>query len=421
MKLTKHLLITFLLFLYFSFISLVSCNKVDETIDKIVTSIEIENVKTYSDNKLQENLSFINKGSVIVNKDNNTIKVDKMELKDKITFDIKLTNNSFMDIKSNIMVSCLNNSQLFEEIDINIDDKHYHGMNAYTNWYTLGMKDDDKTKTFSVTVSYDTTLVKDRKDTEFTLKIENDPVMASTDKPELKSNELGLKTLQDLILFRNAINNKYDYKNTIFKLLNSIDGENKEFDGINNTDNKLDKVTIDGNNHTIKNIKPKIQDNGGIFKINTSVLTIKNLIIDNIQIETTKDKNQSYAGALIAKNYATVTFDNIKIINSSIKNNWQCGGFVGYSETYSPSFKNCQIENTFIGGKNATSGCFFGLGVVDIKLEECTSKNVTLYTDGLTWDSTQKLQNNYYVGHLYGKTLTTTNCKEENITITDKE
>ena len=188
-----------------------------------------------------------------------------------------------------------------------------------------------------------------------------------------------------------------------------------------NNHNKLDNVVIDGNNHSIKNIKLPVQDNGGFISYNTSKLTIKNIIFDNFMVETTTDKNQTYAGVIIGKNYANVMFENVKVINSKVKNNWQCGGFVGYSETYTPTFKDSEIENTYIGGKNATSGCFFGLGVVDIKLENCKAKNVKLFTDGLTWDSTQKLNNNYYVGHLYGKTLTTTNCKEENVTVVDKE
>ena len=421
MKKFKHLIFVLTLLISLSFITFTSCKKIDDTKDKILTSIEISNVKTYSDDKLQENLEFVNKGSVIINKDNNTIKVDKMEPKDKITLDIKVTNDSFMDVKSNVVISSLNNSELFKEMDILIDEKHYHGMNAYTNWYTLGMKDDNKSKLFSVTISYPKAYIVTKNDTEYTIKIENDVVMASMDKNELKEKDLGIKTLQDLTLLKDAINNEYDFKGHTFKLLASIDGENKEFTSILNNHNKLDNVVIDGNNHSIKNLKLPVQDNGGFISYNTSKLTIKNIIFDNFMVETTTDKNQTYAGVIIGKNYANVMFENVKVINSKVKNNWQCGGFVGYSETYTPTFKDSEIENTYIGGKNATSGCFFGLGVVDIKLENCKAKNVKLFTDGLTWDSTQKLNNNYYVGHLYGKTLTTTNCKEENITVVDKE
>lgn len=421
MKKFKYLIIGLTLLISLSFFAFTSCKKIDDTKDKILTTVEISNVKTYSDDKLQENLGFVNKGNVIVNKDNNTIKVDKMEPKDKITLDIKVTNDSFMDVKSNIIISSINNSELFEEMDIVIDEKHYHGMNAYTNWYTLGMKNDDKSKSFSVTISYPKSYITNKKDTEYTLKIENDVVMASVEKNELKEKELGLKTLQDLTLFKDAVNNGYNFKDNTFKLLTSIDGENKEFTSILNNHNKLDSVIIDGNNHSIKNIKLPVQDNGGLISYNTSKLTIKNIIFDNFMIATTTDKNQTYAGVIIGKNYANVTFENVKVINSKVKNNWQCGGFVGYSETYAPTFKDSGIENTFIGGKNASAGSFFGLGVVDIKLENCKAKNVKLFTDGLTWDSTQKLNNNYYVGHLYGKTLTTTNCTEENVTVVDKE
>ena len=212
MKKFKYLIIGLTLLISLSFFAFTSCKKIDDTKDKILTTVEISNVKTYSDDKLQENLGFVNKGNVIVNKDNNTIKVDKMEPKDKITLDIKVTNDSFMDVKSNIIISSINNSELFEEMDIVIDEKHYHGMNAYTNWYTLGMKNDDKSKSFSVTISYPKSYITNKKDTEYTLKIENDVVMASVEKNELKEKEENtiIKNTNDELINKENINLEQD-------------------------------------------------------------------------------------------------------------------------------------------------------------------------------------------------------------------
>lgn len=398
-------------------LTLLGCKKIDDIKDDILTSIKIENVKTYSSNVEQNNLSFINNGKITITE--NTIYVENMEPKDKITFDITLKNDSIVDIKTQILLYNFENNDLFKEMEITIDDKKYFGMNAYTNWYSLKTDDTNKEKKINVTIYYPDEKIANKTSNSYKIKVENEAMLLTADSVLLENKELGIKSTTDFILFKDAINNGHDFKDSTIKLLDNLNFENNTISPIVNNKNKMENVTIDGNNHTIRNIKIEKGDNGGIISYNTSKLTITNLTIENINIETTQDKNQTYAGSIIGKNYANVTFENVFIKNASITNNWQCGGYVGYSETYSPAFVNCSIENSFIGGKNATAGCFFGLGVVDISLENCTSKNVKLYTDGLTWDSTQKLNSNYYVGHLYGKKLTTTSCKEENVTVVD--
>ena len=126
----------------------------------------------------------------------------------------------------------------------------------------------------------------------------------------------------------------------------------------------------------------------------------------------------------MAKNYSKSVFENIVVKNSKVENNWQCGGIVGFAEGYSggtdQTFNNCKVENTFVGGTNATAGTLFGLGIVSVAVNDCTATNVNLYTDGLTWGSTQKQYNNFWVGSLYGKTLTVTNSTETNVVVVDK-
>lgn len=409
-----YLLIS-LLFIYS--LTLLGCKKIDDIKDDILTSIKIENVKTYSSNVEQNNLSFINNGKITITE--NTILVENMEPKDKITFDIILKNDSIVDIKTQILLYNLENNDLFKEMEITIDDKKYLGMNAYTNWYNLKTDDTEKEKTIKVTIYYPDEKITNKTSNSYKVKVENDAMLLTAESSQLENKELGIKSTTDFILFKDAINNGHDFKDSTIKLLDNLNFENSTISPIINNKNKLENVTIDGNNHIIKNVKLENGDNGGIISYNTSKLNITNLTIENINIETTKDKNQTYAGSIIGKNYANVIFENVSIKNAKILNNWQCGGYVGYSETYAPKFIKCSIEESFIGGKNATAGCFFGLGVIDINLENCTSKNVKLYTDGLTWESTQKLNSNYYVGHLYGKKLTVTSCKEENVTVVD--
>lgn len=395
------------------------CKKIDDTKDEILTSLKIESIKTYSSNTLQNDLTFVNKGTVKLSEDNKII-VTNMEPKDKFTFNVIVKNSSIIDVNTQLSILSTENNDLFQEMEITIDEKTYRGMNAYSNWYTLNTKSNNNEKTFMVTIEYPTDRISAKSSHSFTLKIENEAVLSTMNVDKLDNGELGIKTVDDFTLFKDAVNNNHDFKNSTIKLLANINFENQSFSPIVNKNNKLDNVTIDGNNYTIKNLKTLEGDNGGIISYNTSTLKITNITFDNIKVTTTPDKNQTYAGTIIGKNYAKVTFDNVKITNSTIINNWQCGGFVGYSETYAPQFNNCTIKDTFIGGSNATAGCFFGLGVVDITLENCSAENIKLYTDGLTWDSTQKINNNYYVGHLYGKKLTINSCSEKDVSVVDK-
>lgn len=406
-----------LLFLFS--LSLYGCKRIDDAKNEILTSIKIEDIKTYSSNTLQNDLTFINKGQVKLN-DNNEITVTNIEPKDKFTFNVKIKNDSIVEVNSQISILGVEKNDLFQDMEITLDGKNYHGMNAYTNWYTLKTDSTDKEKTISVTIEYPKEIIKNKSSHSFTIKIEHEAVLGSMNVDKLENSELGIKTVDDLTLFKDAVNNGHDFKNTTIKLLANINFDNKQFSPIVNKDNKLENVTFDGNNYTIKNLETIEGDNGGIISYNTSSLKINNLTLDNIKITTTPNKNQTYAGGIIGKNYAKVTFENVKINNSNIINNWQCGGFVGYSEKYAPTFKNCSIKDSFIGGNNATAGCFFGLGVVDITLENCDATNIKLYTDGLTWDSTQKSNNNFYVGHLYGQKLTTSSCSEKDINVVDK-
>ena len=128
---------------------------------------------------------------------------------------------------------------------------------------------------------------------------------------------------------------------------------------------------------------------------------------------------QRYAGVVIGKNYSNITLENINVNNSEVENNWQCGGLVGFAETNGPKFKNCSITNSFVGGSSATAGSLFGLGIVSIEVENCKAENVRLYTDGMTWSSTQKALGNYWVGHIYGNTLTVNGSTETNVTVVD--
>ncbi len=177
----------------------------------------------------------------------------------------------------------------------------------------------------------------------------------------------------------------------------------------------MNNTTIDGNGYRITGMTVNAESVGGFIDNNASSLTIKNVTFFNANVSTPSyesgKSSQTYAGIVIGKNYSTTVLENITVKNSKVTCSWQCGGLVGFSETNSPKFINCDVEDTFIGGYNATAGILFGLGNVAIEAMDCDVKNVSLYTDmGPTTDE------GFHAGHLYGKEFTGTNC-----TVTDCE
>ncbi len=247
---------------------------------------------------------------------------------------------------------------------------------------------------------------------------------------EEETNKIFVQTANDLVALADGIaadvaNGTRNYTNKEIVLTNNIDLKGINWTPINAWSGVLNGTIIDGNGHTIKNMTVT-GDNlreGGFIGKNASSVTIKNLVFDNAYVKTI-NASQTYAGVLMAKNYSKSVFENIVVKNSKVENNWQCGGIVGFAEGGSggtdQTFNSCKVENTFVGGTNSTAGTLFGLGTVSVAVNDCTATNVNLYTDGLTWSSTQKQYNNFWVGSLYGRTLTVTNSTETNVVVVDK-
>lgn len=222
-------------------------------------------------------------------------------------------------------------------------------------------------------------------------------------------------TMQGLFLLSEKIN-EGDFKNKTINIMRDIDLSSRTWIQIDGWNGAIEGTVINGNNKTISNMYISDVENGGFISRNSSSFEIKNLTFDKAYIKTKENKSQTYAGVLIGKNYADVTIDNIKVTNSTVINNWQCGGLIGYGEGTKQVFKNSEISDCFFGGDNATAGIIFGLGIVDVNVENCKANNIKLYTDGLTWNSTQK-EKNFWVGHLYGKDLEDVNSTIENVEV----
>ncbi len=202
------------------------------------------------------------------------------------------------------------------------------------------------------------------------------------------------------------INSGESFQNKTITLSADIDLKDVAWTPINGWNGILNGATIDGQNHVVSNMTVNGGTSCGFISDNASSVTIKNMTFDGAVVKA-QAGNGTYAGVVMGKNYSPVTIENVHVVNSIVANNWQCGGLVGFAEGNGPAFVDCSISDSFVGGSNATAGAFFGLGGVDINCTRCEASGVQLYTD----------MEAGFVGYLYGKALTETECSSTNVTV----
>ena len=158
---------------------------------------------------------------------------------------------------------------------------------------------------------------------------------------------------------------------TTIKLLNDIDfGGHEIYFGIE-TSISFHCITLDGNNHTIKNYKVAGVTTGGSgYKAGlfpqTSGVTIKDLTIDNAIIGSSQTAVDLYAGALIGiatdqkpTPYTTI-IENVTVQNSSISGVNKVGGLIGQANGIH-TVSDAEVMNTTITGYGADAGSLGGL------------------------------------------------------------
>lgn len=173
------------------------------------------------------------------------------------------------------------------------------------------------------------------------------------------------------------------------------------------------KITIDGNDHTISNMRIEQQKNvydkenncwytflGFIGHIAYGTrLTIKNITFENAHVQDPGgDSEYSWCGVVVGHgpmdriheaNNAECRFQNVAVKNSVVTGGHNSAAILGYagSTEEGHSFENCHVLNTFVGGYNSTSAVLFSMGFANVTVENCSASGVLLYSDGLTFPS----------------------------------
>ncbi len=396
---------------------------------EIYSPVEIATDLTYDETQNGadvDNKLFANGGTAELTE--SSLKLNKMTPGDKASFEIMLDNQSDVAVKYQTTIQAVNDTGLFSGLTITVDEEAFNGR-VVTPWSQLAASEQPAVPTISVSVELPVGAGNEYQGKKVELAVAVNAVQANAqtveawdgtvDEDDIKALEestddvakkVDVSTPGVLAAFAAQVNSNArtanSYQGYTVTLTKDIDLGNYDWTPIYAWNGVLDGVTIDGNGHTISNMCVNGGKEAGFISTNASSLTIKNLTFDNVHVQA-QAGNGTYAGVVMGKNYSSVTLENVDVKNSKVINNWQCGGLVGFAETNAPTFVDCDLENVFVGGKNATSGILFGLGAVDITATGCTAKNVRLYTDMPAG----------FVGYLYGKTFTGTDCTMENVTV----
>ena len=193
------------------------------------------------------------------------------------------------------------------------------------------------------------------------------------------------------------------------------------------------KITIDGNGHTISNMRIEQQKNvyneyevngkkyqdwytflGFIGHIAYGTrLTIKNITFENAHVQDLDgDSQYSWCGVVVGHgpmdeiekaNNAECTFQQVTVKNSVVTGGHNTAAILGYacSTKKGHLFENCHVLNTFVGGYGSTSAVLFSMGIANVTVRDCSASKVRLYSDGLTFPSEQTVEKQW-LGYLYG-------------------
>ena len=191
-------------------------------------------------------------------------------------------------------------------------------------------------------------------------------------------------------------------------------------------------ITIDGKGHTISNMRIDEQGNGkdgntylgfiGHIAYGAN-LTVRDLTFENAHVQDPGgDSQYSWAAVVVGHgpmdcfynfdkvnkkwttpcDNATCTFKNITVKNSVVTGGHNSAAILGYacSTAKGHLFENCHVLNTFVGGYASTSAVLFSMGHANVTVKDCSASKVRLYSDGLTFDTEQTVEEQW-LGYLY--------------------
>ncbi len=348
-------------------------NSVSVSSGKISLKSEILNLKLYSLSEetgeivpLESEDTFTLGGTATI--DGTTLKLDKVVPGDKVEFEIKVTNESNVDIKFREVFKTVKDTGLGSGLEYTIDEETYDGGTIITDYEVWEAKaaEQEKTVKVSIVLPKNAENIYQEKSCELSFNFEAIQKNAKTE--DVDSTVYQIYTPTDLnVLAKKVDAGTYNYTKTI--LMDDIDMAGLDYMSPMYGGRILE---FDGNNKAIKNLTAIENVDGStnygaglIGKIGEGSINIHDLSLEGVKMSgsfTLPDDNQMRGGGavigVIDKGANSVTITNVSVSDVEIKNVKYGGGIVGYS-----SSPNTKIENVTLKDVNVstyTSGGVIG-------------------------------------------------------------
>lgn len=230
-----------------------------------------------------------------------------------------------------------------------------------------------------------------------------------------KENPYIIRTKADLTAVATNVNNSETSNGTAhtscYKLANDIDLEKAEWTPIGLSANKGFSGTFDGDGHVVKNFKITQDTNQyvGFFGAVASP-TIKNLGIENVQINVTANTKQIQAGVMIGRGGANVENCYVKSSSVNIGGNRYpyIGAFTGSVRKQS-EYKNCYAIDCTLNVQSGTSVGGFTANIENYAEHGTGDKFINCYVANVT-GAKYSFAHGSHGKQDYNATPTLTNC-----------
>lgn len=378
----------------------------------VVATVDTDSVQTKQLNtEYADGVNNTYAGGVTVSEDGE-VTLDKFIPGDGVKFNITIENNSTVDVKYQTVVSMIEGIDLFDGLEITINNELFDGMTSYSSWNSIAVGATD-TVIVPVAIELPDTATNEYQGKTCKISFAVNAVQgnATVSDVEVEENTTYIYTVSDLQLLAKAVNGGDSLQGETVKLMNDIDLNGVEWTPIGMSEANF-KGTFDGDNHVISNvyINDSEMSNAGLFGIISSPAVVKNVVVENATITA-----KSAAGALFG-NAFTGSVENCVVRGDiEITANYKVGGMAG--EGYA-KFSGCSVNanagSTVTGTYSQTDlegdnvGGLIGYrGEGNIITENCT-------VTGLTVSGTRK------VGGLIGSAFTDnkiSGCTVQNVTV----
>ena len=160
--------------------------------------------------------------------------------------------------------------------------------------------------------------------------------------------------------------------------------------------NRLSGIVVNGNGHTIRNMKVRGCTNSSVYgagfigDINGAV-TVKDIAFDGADVYFVNNAKPQFAGnvggIVLGYTYGTTLFENVSVTNSSIWGYGKIGILLGMGADpgVKVTFKDCVSKNNTIHAAYDMGGLAGmiqrGNGVDNARVENCTVENITVDFD----------------------------------------